>query len=159
MRIPIWFLAIFVAGTLPSLSDSSGICTHDCIIEITGLQASYEHGAKVEFSLENMSRRDVIVVVALDGLNAGEWHEEYPSVFDPKHPLAKVVLAKTMKPGERAEFSFDPITILSAKARVVGYSSKAESYRLRADIHDGKGPLQTVVSKAFRVSTADAPKS
>jgi hypothetical protein len=157
MRIPVWFLAILIAVSLTSSADSSGICTQDCIVEITGLQASYGHGAKVEFALENMSRRDIIVVVALDGFYAGEWHEEFPSVFDPKHPLAKVVLAKRMKPGERAKCSFDPVAILSAKARVVGYRSKADSYRLRALIHDDKGPLQTVISNAFRLSGADVP--
>ena len=158
MRIPVWFLAILIAASLTSLADSSGVCTQDCIVEITGLQASYGQGAKVKFFLENMSRRDIIVVVALDGFYAGEWHEEFPSVFDPQHPLAKVVLAKTMKPGERVKCSFDVVAILSAKARVIGHRSKVDSYRLRALIHDDKGPLQTVVSSAFRLSGADVPR-
>lgn len=52
------------------------------------------------------------------------------------------LLAKTLKAGEHAKYSFDPAAILSAKARVVGYKSKANSYRLRALIHDDKGPLR-----------------
>jgi hypothetical protein len=157
--MPIWFVALFIVLNLTSSADSSGICTQDCVVEIRGLQASYGHGDKVVFSLENVSKGDIIVTVALDGFNAGEWHEEYPSVFDSKHPLAKVVLGKTMRSGERAKCSFDPVAILLAKARAVGYVSKAESYRLRAVVHDDKGPLQTVVSNTFRVSGINGPKS
>src|SRR5579864_7094809 len=50
MRIPVWSLAALIVVSLTSSADSAGICTQDCIVEITGLQASYVHGAKVEFS-------------------------------------------------------------------------------------------------------------
>lgn len=133
-------------------------CTQDCIVEIAGLRPSYSEGSKVEFSLENTANHDIIVIVALVGFYSGEWHEEVASIFDSQPPLAAIVIGKKLKAGERAKYSFDPEVSLSARERVLGFKSKAESYRLRVQVRDEKGPVQTVVSKPFQLSHADKPK-
>jgi hypothetical protein len=128
------------------------------MVEVAGLRPSYSEGSKVEFSLENTAKRNIIVIVALDGFYSGEWHEEVASIFDPQRPLAAVVPGKKLKRGERFKYAFDPEVSLSARERVLHFKSKAESYRLRLQVFNDEGPLQTVVSTPFQLSHGDKPK-
>ena len=156
-RLPLYLFVMLALINVGSPVDSPTVCRGDCIVQITGMQASYRE-SKIEFALENTAKRDIIVVVVLDGSYSGEWQEEVASVFDPNRPLAAVVRGKRLKAGERAKYSFDPEVSLSARARVLGFKSKATSYQLRVEVRDENGPLQTVVSKPFRLSHADTPK-
>ena len=130
-------------------------CTHDCLVEIAGLQTQYGPNTQVKATIRNRSRESILVNVAQEGYSNGHWVEILASVIDPNHPFARMVKATPLKAGLSFSVSFDPRATLAARTKLAPFAENPTQFRLRISVHERDKLVQEVTSEPFRLIQAD----
>ncbi|SRR5581483_10569556 len=142
-------LGLVAVISLHAASTQPQECTHDCLVKIDGLQATYQRGSHVNISIENQSKQEVLVIATVEGLAADGWSEILASIADPSRPFAKVVKATPIKANAAWVVSYDPWATLAKRSKLLPKAHKPTALRLVVSVHTREKLVQRITSEQF----------
>jgi hypothetical protein len=103
------YSAVLALG-VSALSNTTwaGTDADECNFKISGLHSVYSAGSRSTIVVENRSKSDAYVNIALEGMQHGSWIEVAGSISDPRRSFSKVHRMKLVKLGQSYSFAFSP---------------------------------------------------
>jgi hypothetical protein len=148
-------LALMVTPMYAQQEPSNGLarierCVQNCLVAIEGVRESYQHGEHVKVSIQNRTKKRILVDVAVDGQYKRGWIQIMASVTEPDRPFANAVRAIPIPGGKARAFICDPWTALD-DAKAKGLLEHPKALRLMVHVLPGGEFSQEVPSQTFRI--------
>jgi hypothetical protein len=157
--------------TNPQVGSNSVDCARECLVNVEGVQPIYSEHSRSNISINNLSKQDLYLNVAAEGLEDNSWVELAGSISSPGNAFLKTQKFRKVKPMTSLKLDFVPcdIPILVSKGSQSGTSSLCSTtsrgenipsmLRLRVDVFSQRSRqiVQRVRSDEFTIILMPRP--